>query len=294
MQSPEPPVSSPSGDAPTSAPSAASPVQVIAITSGKGGVGKTNVSVNLSMALADSGKRTLLLDADLGLANVDVMLGLSPRFTLWDVIEGRCRIQDTVLEGPRGLSIVPAASGKRQMAELQTAEHIGLIQAFSELEQQLDVMVVDTAAGISDSVLTFCEAAQEVVVVVCNEPASITDAYALIKVLSRERGVRRVQVLSNMTRSIAEGREPFDKLVRVSERFLDVTLNFLGAIPQDDWLRRAVQRQQAVVEAFPAAPSAIAFKNIARLAEQWRSPPGPRGHVEFFVERMVSSTSAAA
>lgn len=180
------------------------------------------------------------------------------------------------------------------MAELRPAEHIGLIHAFSELDQHLDMMVVDTAAGISDSVLTFSEAAQEVIVVVCNEPASITDAYALIKVLSRERGVRRVQVLSNMTHSTSEGREPYDKLVRVSERFLDVTLNFLGAIPQDDWLRRAVQRQQAVIEAFPAAPSAIAFKNIARLIEQWRAPSGPRGHVEFFVERLVSGTGAAA
>ncbi len=280
-------------EGPRLTPTNKSPVQVIAVSSGKGGVGKTNVSVNLSVALADLGKRTLLLDADLGLANVDVMLGLSPRYTLWDVIEGRCRIQDTVIDGPRGLKVVPAASGKQRMAELSDAQHVGLVNAFSELDQQLDVMVVDTAAGISDSVLTFTEAAQEIIVVVCNEPASITDAYALIKVLSRERGVRRVQVLSNMTRSIPEGREPYDKLAKVSERFLDVTLNFLGAIPHDDWLRRAVQRQQAVVEAFPAAPSSLAFQQIARQIEQWRTPDGPRGHVEFFVERLVAGGAAA-
>ncbi len=270
------------------------PVRVIAVTSGKGGVGKTSVSVNLSVALADTGRRTLLLDADLGLANVDVLLGLSPRFTLADVIEGRCALEDTLLEGPHGLVVVPAASGKRRMAELDPQEHVGLIRAFSELRQDLDVMVVDTAAGISDSVLTFAQAAQDVIVVVCNEPASITDAYALIKVLSRERGVSRVHVLASMVRNAAEGRELFDKLARVTERFLDITVSFLGTIPYDEWLRRAIQRQQAVVEAFPSSASAQALRSIARNIDRWRAPTGPRGPVEFFVERLVAGAGVSA
>ncbi|TCZ87945.1 MinD/ParA family protein [Lysobacter sp. N42] len=269
------------------------PVRVIAVASGKGGVGKTSVSVNLAMSLQNAGQRTLLLDTDLGLANVDVMLGLSPRFTLSDVFAGRCELADTIIEGPGGLLVVPAASGKRHMTELTPAQHVGLVHAFSQLDTALDVMVVDNAAGISDSVLTFCQAAQDVIVVVCDEPASVTDAYALIKVLSRERGVTRVQVLANQVGHPSEGRQLFEKLERVTAKFLDVTLNYLGAIPRDEWLRRAIQRQEAVVDAFPAAPSSMAFREIARRAGQWQTPAGPRGHVEFFMERLITSPRSA-
>jgi flagellar biosynthesis protein FlhG len=270
------------------------PVRVIAITGGKGGVGKTTVATNLSLALAQAGNRTLLLDADLGLANVDVLLGLNVRFTLADVIEGRCTLADTLIDGPAGLHVVPAASGRRQMAELLPAQHVGLVRAFDDLELPLDTLVIDTAAGLTDSVLTFCQAAQEVIVVVCNEPASITDAYAQIKVLSRERNIGRVHVLANMVRSAAEGRELFEKLSRVTTRFLDVVLDYVGAVPQDDWLRRAIQRQQAVVEAFPSATSALAFREIAKKVQQWQAPAGNNGGVEFFVERLVRSAGAVA
>ncbi|HET6434634.1 MAG TPA: MinD/ParA family protein, partial [Xanthomonadaceae bacterium] len=215
-------------------------------------------------------------------------------FTLADVMAGRCELADTVLEGPNGLWVVPSASGKRHMAELSAREHVGLVHAISQLDLPIDTMVVDTAAGIADGVLTFCQAAQDVVVVVCDEPASVTDAYALIKVLSRERGVSRVQVLSNQVTHPAEGRQLFDKLERVTARFLDVTLSYLGAIPRDEWLRRAVQRQEAVVEAFPSSPSALAFREIARRAAQWQAPAGPRGHVEFFLERLVAAPARSA
>ena len=270
------------------------PVRVIAVASGKGGVGKTSVSVNLAMSLQNAGQRTLLLDTDLGLANVDVMLGLSPRFTLSDVFAGRCDLADTIIEGPNGLLVVPAASGKRHMTELKPQEHVGLVHAFSQLEVPIDVMVVDNAAGISDSVLTFCQAAQDVIVVVCDEPASVTDAYALIKVLSRERGVTRMQVLANQVGHPTEGRQLFEKLERVTSKFLDVTLNYLGAIPRDEWLRRAIQRQEAVVDAFPAAPASMAFREIARRAGQWQTPAGPRGHVEFFMERLIATPPRSA
>jgi flagellar biosynthesis protein FlhG len=270
------------------------PVRTIAVTGGKGGVGKTNLSVNLSMALADMGKRTLLLDADLALANVDVLLGLTPRFTLADLVAGRCTLEDVLIDMPNGLMVVPAASGRRHMAELPAAQHVGLINVFSELERELDVMVIDTAAGITDSVLTFCQAAQDAVVVVCDEPASLTDAYALIKVLSRERGVDRVQIVANMVRDLNEGRRLYDKLSRVCEKFLgDVSLNYLGCVPQDDWLRLAVQRQQPVVKAYPSSPSAQAISEIARRTSRWQAPTAPRGNVEFFVERMINRGVAA-
>ena len=270
------------------------PVRSIAITGGKGGVGKTNVSVNLAVALSELGRRTLLLDADLGLANVDVLLGLTPQYTLADLVAGRCGLNDVVIEGPAGVLVVPAASGRRHMAELKAAEHVGLVNVFNDLERELDTMLVDTAAGITDSVLTFCQAAQDTVVVVCDEPASITDAYALIKVLSRERGVDRVQVVANMVRDPNEGRLLYDKLSRVCEKFLgDISLNYLGAVSHCEWLRMAVQRQQAVVKAYPSSPSARAFYEIARRMARWQPPAAPRGNVEFFVERMIRQGVAA-
>lgn len=270
------------------------PVRVVAVASGKGGVGKTNVSVNLAVALAEMGRKVMLLDADLGLANIDVLLGLQPRFTLSDVLEGRCGLEDTFLDGPLGITVVPAASGKRRMAELSFGEHAGLIRAFSTMDRELDALVVDTAAGISGSVCNFAEAAQEVIVVVCNEPTSITDAYALIKVLSREHGVSRVQVLANSVRSQHEGHELYEKLNRVSARFLDVTLGYMGAVPFDDWLRRAVQKQQAVLQAFPSSPASAALRGVARRLEKLALPDGPRGHLEFFVERLVANAGGRA
>ena len=175
------------------------------------------------------------------------------------------------------------------MANLSVAEHAGLIRAFSDLYHRVDVLVIDTAAGLHDSVVTFSQAAHHVLVVVCDEPASITDAYALIKVLSREHGVQRFQILANQTRRSGEGPDLFNKIQRVCDRFLNVGLEFAGSIPFDDYLRRAVQRQTAVVEAYPGSISSVALKNLAQKADKWSVPQGARGHLEFFVERMVGA-----
>jgi flagellar biosynthesis protein FlhG len=276
-------------------PEARAPVRVLAVASGKGGVGKTNVSVNLATALAALGEQVMLLDADFGLANVDVLLGLTPKQTLADVVAGRAGLEDVILAGPRGLKIVPSSSGKRHMAEMSPAQHAGIVQAVSAYDGALDTLIVDTAAGINDAVLTFCQAAQEVLVVVCDEPASITDAYALVKVLCRERGIQRVHVVANMVRSPVEGRALYDKLARVVERFLpEASLAYLGAVPQDDALRRAVQKQKPVVEASPSAQASAAFRELAARIHRWSRPSTPRGHVEFFVERMLATGGARA
>jgi flagellar biosynthesis protein FlhG len=270
------------------------PVRVIAVTSGKGGVGKTSVSVNLAVAMAMSGRRVMLLDGDLGLANVDVMLGLQPSCNLSHVLAGHCTLEETLLEGPGGVLVVPAASGKQNMAELSPAQHAGLIRAFSEYSQPLDTLIVDTAAGIAGSVITFSLACQQVIVVVTNDPASITDAYALIKVLNRDHGINRVQVLANMAATPGEVRAIYDNLRRVAERFLDVTLSFMGSVPNDEWLRRAVRRQRAVVEAYPGSPAAKAFRELAEKADSWSVPHGARGNLEFFVERLVQEKTVGA
>jgi flagellar biosynthesis protein FlhG len=270
------------------------PVKVIAIASGKGGVGKTNVTVNLGVAMAAQGKEVVLLDADLGLANIDVMLGLHPQFNLLHVLDGSKTLSDIIVDGPAGLKIIPAASGVQKMAELSTAEHAGMIQAFSEMDQHIDVLLIDSAAGIADSVVSFSKAAQEVVVVVCDEPASITDAYALIKLLSREHGVERFHIIANMSRNVQEGRELFDKISLVCDRFLDVTLDFMGIVPFDDDLRRAVKKQRSVVDAFPRSKAATAFAHLAKKVEYWPVQKQPRGHMEFFVERLIQASMEMA
>jgi flagellar biosynthesis protein FlhG len=268
-------------------------VKVIAVASGKGGVGKTNVAVNLAMTMAMARRRVLLLDADLGLANVDVLLGLQPQRHLGHLLDGQCELGDLILDAPHGLKVVPATSGIRRMTELSTAEHAGLIRAFCSYGDPLDALIVDTAAGLSESVTLFCAAAQEVVVVACDEPASMTDAYALIKVLSREYGVRRFRLVANRVATVQHGRDLFEKLVRVADRFLEVHLDFAGAIPEDEFLKRAVRRQSAVVDAYPGSRSALGFKNLAQAADKWEGSPGNGGHLEFFTERRVRSAALA-
>ena len=271
--------------------SSSHPVQVIAVTGGKGGVGKSNVSINLSVSLANMGRRVALLDADLGLANIDVLLGLRPHRNLENVLSGECSLMDIMLTGPGGIRIIPASSGTQKMTTLGPMEHAGLIHAFSEISHQIDVLVIDTAAGISDSVVSFVRASQEVLVVVCDEPSSITDAYALIKLLSKEFDVDRFRVVANMTRSAQEGKNLFNKLNLVTDRFLDVTLQYVGSVPFDESVRKAVQRQKAVVELFPSCKSATAIKNIAEKVDRWPLPSSPRGHLEFFVERLIQGVS---
>lgn len=265
------------------------PVRVLAVASGKGGVGKTNVSINMGLAMVAEGKKVMLLDADLGLANIDIMLGLHPQYNLSHVINGERTLEEIIVDGPQGLQVVPASSGTQNMAELTPAQHAGMIQAFSEVGNDLDVLIIDTAAGISDSVVSFTRAAQDVIIVVCDEPTSITDAYALIKLLNRDYGIQRFRVLSNMVHSMQEGRDLYIKMVKVTDRFLDVTLDFMGSVPYDEYLRKALQKQKAVIEAYPRSKSAMAFKNLAKKADSWPIPRNAGGHLEFFVERLIQS-----
>jgi flagellar biosynthesis protein FlhG len=234
----------------------ANPVRVIAVTGGKGGVGKSTVAVNLATGLAAAGRRVVLLD-------------------------------EILVNAPQGFMIVPAASGAADLANLDATAHLGLVQGFSALGARVDVLIVDTAAGIAPGVLQFSQAAQQVLVVLCDEPASMTDAYALVKVLSRNHGVRHFRVLANMAASSAAGESLFRRFERVTARFLDVALEYAGAIPQDEALRRAVRAQRPVLEAFPASPAARAFKKLTACADSWPAPAGPRGNLEFFVERLI-------
>ncbi len=263
------------------------PMRVIAVSSGKGGVGKTNVSVNLAVSLARKGQNVVLFDADLGLANVDIALGLKPKYDIHHVIKGERTLEEILLPGPAGIQIIPASSGVSSMTRLSQQEQVGVIQAFSELSFPVDTLIVDTSAGIEPSVLAFSSACQDVIVVICDEPTSITDAYALIKVLNKECGVRDFQVIANMVDSNSQGVQLYDKITRVTDRFLEVNLGYLGAIPRDDYLRRAVQQQNAVVIAYPRSKSAQALSKLADTVEQRLHSQSCHGGLGFFVERLV-------
>ncbi len=267
------------------------PVKVIAVTGGKGGVGKSNVSVNLAIGLCQLGHKVMLLDADLGLANVDIMLGLKTQKNLANVLQGECDLSDIILEGPYGLQIVPASSGTKSMSELSSIEHAGIIQAFNDIGHNIDFLIIDTAAGITDMVVNFIQAAQEVLAVVCDEPTSITDVYALMKVLNKDHNIVRFHVLANMVKTSQEGRELFATLSGVCNRFLDVTLNYLGSIPFDDNVRMSVKKQKPLLDAFPRSPASIAIKSLAKKVQQWPQPKNASGNIEFFMERLISRAS---
>jgi flagellar biosynthesis protein FlhG len=262
-------------------------VKVITVTGGKGGVGKSNVSLNLAVSLCQQGKRVLLLDADLGLANIDVMLGLRVTKNLSHVLSGQNTLDEVMIEGPHGLKIVPATSGTQNMVELSPAQHAGLIRAFSDLKTPIDVLIVDTAAGISDMVLAFARAAQDVLVVVCDEPTSVTDAYALMKILNSDYGVYKFKIIANMVNSLKQGQDLFAKLTKVTDRFLDASLELVSCVPMDNNIRLSVRKRKVIVDAFPRSPAALAFKALALRAATWPIPYRPEGHLEFFIENLV-------
>ncbi len=266
---------------------ASHPVRVVAVASGKGGVGKTNVSVNLACELSLRGRSVMLMDADLGLANVDVMLGCKTNGNLENVVSGERSLDEIICRGPLDIKIIPGASGVADMVNLSEAQRSAIITAFSEVSEPVDVLLIDLAAGIAGDVTTFARAAQELIVVVCDEPASLTDAYALIKVLATKHGVKHFRIVANMMPNDAAGFAVYQKIVDTATKFLNVGISYLGSIPVDEHLKTAVRSQQAVVEAFPMSASSRALKKIAEKVDTLPMPMTASGQLEFFVERIL-------
>ncbi|MFK8079159.1 MAG: P-loop NTPase [Granulosicoccus sp.] len=268
------------------------PVQTIAIAGGKGGVGKSIVSVNLAAALGVSGHEVLLVDGDLQMGNVDQLLSLHPAFTLTDVFSGSVALAEILVKGPTGVTVAPSDSGVSEMAHISQFEHASLIGLFSDLHTSADTMIVDVATGLSDSVLSFCRAVREVVVVVVDEPTALRDAFATIKVLHEQCRVGRFRVVANKTESSRHGLNVYAALTQMTDQCMDVLLDYCGSIPFDPQLKLAVCQQQSVVEAYPRSPSALAFRKLGARVARWPQPQTPCGHIEFFVERLIQTADS--
>jgi flagellar biosynthesis protein FlhG len=239
-------------------------IRVIAITSGKGGVGKTNISANFAYLLSKMGKRTLLLDADAGLANIDVILGITPKYNLHHVLSGEKKMSEAVVTGPGGVKILPASSGIPEMASLSKGQKFTLIEELDELDEDFDFMLIDTAAGIADNVMYFNMVAGEIIVVASTEPTSLTDAYALIKVLFQTYAARRFALLVNMAKDSNEAGDVYKRLSNATNHFLDLPIEYLGYIPYDKNVSKAVKEQQLLAEAFS---DSTAVKSMSRIVK---------------------------
>ncbi len=238
--------------------------RIVAVTSGKGGVGKTNISVNFGLLLAKKDRRVLLMDADMGLANVDVMMGIIPPHTLADVLNGKKRLSEIILKGPLGLRLVASGSGGvQELAELTEIQRNRFLQDLLELQNQEEVILIDTGAGLHRNVLAFVLAADEVIVVTTPEPTALMDAYGMIKTIYREKKNAKISVVVNMASTVSEGNEAGRKLVILSKRFLSLEIAYLGSVPRDMGMVRAVKEQKPIILSSPLSPAALSMTRIA-------------------------------
>lgn len=265
--------------------------RVISVTSGKGGVGKTHTVTNLGISLASLGYSVLVLDADLGLANVDVLLNLKPQGTLHDVLKGSVRLDDILLEGPGGISIIPAASGVEELHELRSEEKLLLLEEIERIAHRYDYLLIDTPAGIGSDVMYFNSAAAEVVCVINGEPTSLTDTYALIKVLSTTYGEKNFSVVVNNVADETEAATAFKKLTRTVERFLKVKVRYLGWVPADGMVRECVMQQQAISADFPSSKASLSLAAIARTVADQKPEVTVKGGMQFFFRQLLEMTS---
>ncbi len=268
-------------------------LRVISVTSGKGGVGKSNVVSNLAIALSTQGKKVLIFDADLGLGNLDVLLGLSPPYNLNNVLNGEKSLSEIIVDGPAGIKIIPAGSGVQEFTSLGQHEKLKLLDELDMLEEKFDIMIVDTEAGISENVTYFSVAAQEIIVVVTPEPTSITDVYALIKLLATRYSEHHFKVLVNMAKDSEDALEVFRKLANVAGRFLDISLDYLGCVIKDEKVVEAVKRQKAVSELFPESEAAACFTTLAKRVIEATRQKGLKGNIQFFFRRFLDNPTGA-
>ena len=261
--------------------------KVLAITSGKGGVGKTNIVANLGYNLSKLRKKVLLMDADVGLGNVDVLLGLSPKYNISHVLSGKKDLKDIVIKFTDNFHIIPASSGIQEITNLSKKEKLILMEQINDLGSNYDYFLIDTGAGIYDTVTFFCNAAQEIFVVATSDPTSITDAYALMKVMNKKFGENSFNLIVNLAKSQKEAINVYTNLSLVMDRFLGANLNFTGYILNDPNLVKSVKNQKLVSEMFPASSSAKCFKQLAKTIDKMEFNLEKKGSIQFFWNKLL-------
>jgi len=264
-------------------------VQVIAVTSGKGGVGKTNVVANLGYALTRLNKKVLLLDADVGLANIDVLLGLTPEYNLKHVLSGERPISEVVISGPGGMRILPASSGVQELTDLNREQKLCLLSELNSLHDETDVLLMDTSAGIPSNVMYFALAAQEILIVVAPEPTSITDAYAMMKVLFLKYSKNHFKLLVNSAKNAREAKEVFNNLSLVAQKFLNLSIDYWGYIPRDEHVVKAVRQQKTLIELYPDSPASKCFFNLAEKVCKNQPDTSSDGNICFFWSQILEN-----
>jgi len=261
---------------------------VYSITSGKGGVGKTAVVSNLAYALASQGKRVLILDADLGLANIDVVFGITPAHNLNHFFSGEKELHNILVEGPLGIKILPAGSGIQNFTKLENHQKIRLLDGLDTMNNHFDYVLIDTEAGISENVTYFNTAAQEILIVTTPEPTAITDAYALMKLLSVQYYEKKFNLLVNQSRNEDDALDVYKKLTMVANRYLDISIDYLGSIPEDRQMVDAIRKQKVISELLPTSKVSLAFSQLAsRICSE---PPqtSPKGNIQFFWNKLLN------
>jgi len=264
-----------------------SPTRVYSITSGKGGVGKTAVVANTATAMAKMGKKVLILDADLGLANIDVVFGLAPRYNLNHFFAGEMDLGSILADGPHGIKILPAGSGVQNFTRLDSKQKLRLLDGLDQMHNQFDFVLIDTEAGISENVTYFNTAAQEIIVVTTPDPTAITDAYALMKLLSTQYHEKRFNLVVNQIQHENEALDVYRKLTMVSNRYLDISIDFLGSIPADKQMTDAIRKQRVIVDLYPSSKISTAFHSLSATICSEQPVSSPKGGVQFFWKKLL-------
>jgi flagellar biosynthesis protein FlhG len=263
--------------------------RVFAVTSGKGGVGKSNIVCNLAIACQRMGKRVLIFDADLGLANIDIIFGFNSVHNIGEVIRGEKDLSQIIVEGPEGVSVIPACSGVQELANLTEGHKINLLNEFDNLNRMYDILLIDTGAGISSNVIYFNLAAQERIIVLTPEPTSITDAYALLKVMFYKHGTTTFSLLINMAKNEKEAKSVYENLTKVVDRFLGgISIDYAGYIPKDDFLVKAVGKREPILCCYPKAPSCKHFNQLADYLLNQTNRRPVDGNIKFLLKRLMS------
>lgn len=264
-----------------------SATRVFSITSGKGGVGKTAMVANMAVILARAGKRVLILDADLGLANIDVVFGLAPAHNLNHFFAGDISLKSTFVDGPLGIKILPAGSGVQRFTRLGMPQKHRLLEALDSMDEDFDFVLIDTEAGISENVTYFNTAAQEIIVVTTPDPTAITDAYALMKLLSNQYQEKHFNLIVNCIKTEEEALDVYRKLTMVANRYLDISIDYMGSIPMDKQMVDAIRKQQVMVQLFPDSKTSRAFESLAGTLLREPKSLAAKGSIQFFWKRLL-------